>query len=437
MSETKKDKQLFTVARVFFLLIVIPLSLMAILIANGMYKLGDTARQRAVAGMDQKSQEEIKIRAINTADEVASFLNERKKDLLIATIIPATESAFKQFVNENRKSLWVKEGANIQQVPTLIYTEMSLIDPKGNEMIKIANGEIVPKAKLANVGVPAGTTYKSEDYFNKAKSLNRGEIYVSNVTGWYVNKAEFDKGKRFTGVIRFAAPVFGKEGFAGVLCLAVDVRHLEGITDHIVPTQAAPVFEADPSTGNYAFMVDSRGFIISHPADYHIAGLYPDGSAVPPLTEQNKDAEIKKGEEVLNLNLLGFMDPNLPSIAKDAAAGKDGMKTYKFAGRTKFVAYAPIKFYAANLPKPAGFGWIGMGIDVDKTNEFAAATAKKIQEESKSWITTITLIIIISVVLLFFIMALLARGITRSIEAEIPLESQEAIKHYDDEEDDK
>ena len=49
MSETKKDKQLFTVARVFFLLIVIPLSLMAILIANGMYKLGDTARERAVA----------------------------------------------------------------------------------------------------------------------------------------------------------------------------------------------------------------------------------------------------------------------------------------------------------------------------------------------------------------------------------------------------
>ena len=35
MPENKKDKQLFTVARVFFLLIVIPFSLMAILIANG------------------------------------------------------------------------------------------------------------------------------------------------------------------------------------------------------------------------------------------------------------------------------------------------------------------------------------------------------------------------------------------------------------------
>jgi len=67
MPDTKKDKQLFTVARVFFLLIVIPLSLMAILIANGIFKLGITAKERAVTVLDQKSQEEIKIRTVNTA----------------------------------------------------------------------------------------------------------------------------------------------------------------------------------------------------------------------------------------------------------------------------------------------------------------------------------------------------------------------------------
>jgi hypothetical protein len=44
MTEKKQDKQFFTVARVFFLLIVIPLSLMAILIANGIFKLGVTVK---------------------------------------------------------------------------------------------------------------------------------------------------------------------------------------------------------------------------------------------------------------------------------------------------------------------------------------------------------------------------------------------------------
>ena len=37
MAETKKDKQFFSIGWIFFLLIVIPLSLMAFLIANGIY----------------------------------------------------------------------------------------------------------------------------------------------------------------------------------------------------------------------------------------------------------------------------------------------------------------------------------------------------------------------------------------------------------------
>lgn len=436
MPDTKKDKQLFTVARVFFLLIVIPLSLMAILIANGIFKLGITAKERAVTVLDQKSQEEIKIRTINTADEVASFLSERKKDLLVATIIPATEAAFKQFVNENKRNIWVKSNDKIVQEPALLYTEMAFIDRNGNEQIKISNGQVVPKSKLVNVSTPANTTYKSEDYFNKAKALNKGDIYVSRVTGWYVNRQEFEQNKRFTGVIRFATPLFSKEGFSGVVVLALDYRHLAGFTDHIIPTQAQLVFEADASTGNYAYMVDNKGFMISHPNDYHIAGLYKDGRPVPPLTEKTAEEQIKKGEEVLNLNLLGFMDPNLPEVAKDAAAGNSGIKMYKFGGHTKFVAYAPIKFYTDEYPKPGGFGWVGMGVDVEKWNELAVATSQKIEKEAKAWSTTIILILIISVVILFLISALLARGISRSIAAEVPEDSQEVVDYYEDEEED-
>ena len=437
MPDTKKDKQLFTVARVFFLLIVIPLSLMAILIANGIFKLGITAKERAVTVLDQKSQEEIKIRTINTADEVASFLSERKKDLLVATIIPATEAAFKQFVNENKRNIWVKSNDKIVQEPALLYTEMALIDRNGNEQIKISNGQVVPKSKLVNVSNPANTLYKSEDYFNKAKALNKGDIYVGRVTGWYVNRQEFEQQKkRFTGVIRFATPLFSKEGFSGVVVLALDYRHLAGFTDHIIPTQAQLVFEADASTGNYAYMVDNKGFMISHPNDYHIAGLYKDGGPVPPLTEKTAEEQVKKGEEVLNLNLLGFMDPNLPEAAKDAAAGNSGIKMYKFGGHTKFVAYAPIKFYTDDYPKPGGFGWVGMGVDVEKWNELAVATSQKIEREAKAWSTTIILILIMSVIILFLISALLARGISRSIAAEVPEGSQEVVDYYEDEEED-
>src|SRR5512137_2808851 len=107
MSEAKKDKKSLPVAGVFFLLIVIPLSLMAFLIANGMFKLGVTIKERTVNVLDSKSQEDIKARAVNTANVVAGLLNECKKDLQVATIIPSTETVYKQFISENQKPLWV------------------------------------------------------------------------------------------------------------------------------------------------------------------------------------------------------------------------------------------------------------------------------------------------------------------------------------------
>ncbi|NLN60139.1 MAG: hypothetical protein GX147_05420 [Deltaproteobacteria bacterium] len=436
MSDTKKDKQFFTVARVFFLLIVIPLSLMAILIANGIFKLGVTVKEKAVTALDPKSQEGIKILATNVADEVAGFLMERKKDLLVATILPQSEQSYKQFVNENKKDVWTKVDGKIVKVSALMYPELSLIDKNGMERIKILNGEITEKDKLVNVANPANTTFKNEDYFTKAKSLNKGEVYVSSVTGLYVSRAEFDKGKRFDGVIRFATPVFDQNGFAGVLEFALSAKHLAEFTDHIIPTQAERVYESDTETGNYAYMVDNRGFVISHPSDYHIVGQGEDGTMVPPLEEKTAAALTGEGKEVLNLNLLGFMDPNLPEVAAEAARGQSGMKIYNFGGRTKFVAYAPIKFITKDYPQPGGFGWIGMGIDVDAYNAVALKAAQAIEKEAQSWTSTIIIIMIVSMVLLFFILYLLSRGITRSIASEVPSGSQGPGHYYSDEDDD-
>ena len=321
MSKTKKDKRSLNIGGVFFLLIVIPLSLMAFLIANGMFKLGVTINERTIKVLDNRVQEDIRARAVNTANEVASFLRECNKDLQVATIIPASEGVYKQFVSENKKPVWIKSNGKIQQVLIPLYKEMALIDKNGNEQIKIVDGQAAKK--LVNVSNPANTTYKTEDYFAKTKNLNKGEIYVSPVTGLYVDKAAFDKGQRFSGIVRFATPVFNQNGFAGIIVLSLDYRHLAEFTDHLIPTQAEKVFEADTSTGNYAYMVDHRGFVICHPTDYHIVGLNPDGKIVPTLTAENAAEMSKKGMEALNMFQLGFMDPNIFKITKEASQGKD------------------------------------------------------------------------------------------------------------------
>ncbi len=432
MAKTTTGKQFFTVARVFFLLIVIPLLLTSFLIANGIFQLGDTSKKGAAAVLDQKAQEEIMMRAAAVAENVAYFLQECEKDALVATILPATAEAYKEFMLKNRQALWVKRNDKIIKSSEPLYVEMALVDKAGKEVIKIADGQIVTESRLVNVSDPGNTTYKSEDYFSRTKALDKGDVYVSHVTGWYVNRADFEKGKRFKGIVRLATPLFDKRGFAGLITLALDVRQLAKFTDNIIPTEAGYVFEADSSTGNYAYMVDDKGGVISHPDDYHIAGLYQDGTPVPYLTGETLESMTKKGEAVLNLFLLEFMDPALPEVAKAASSGRSGGKVYKFGGRTKFVAYAPIPFYSVTYPEPAGFGWIGMGLDVDKFNEMALATSQKIEKEAHAWLTTIILILIIAVFILFLISALLSKGITRSIEAEVP---EGAVPHYYDDED--
>ena len=435
MSKTKKDKQFFGIGGVFFLLIVIPLSLMAFLIANGMFKLGVTIKERTVNVLDNKSQEDIRARAVNAANEVANFLMEINKDLQVATIIPSSESVYKQFVSENKKPVWIKRDGKIQQILIPLYKEMALIDKNGSEQIKIVDGQ--ETKKLVNVSNPANTEYKTEDYFAKTKNLNKGEYYVSPVEGYYVDKAAFEKGQRFSGIVRFATPVFNKDGFAGIITLALDYRHLAEFTDHLVPSQAEKVFETNASSGNYAYMVDHRGFVISHPSDFHIVGLNHDGTIVPTLSAQNAAELATKGAEALNMFQLGFLDPNIFKIAKEAAQGKSGVLMYKFGGYNKFVAYAPIKFYASNLPAPIGFGWIGLGLEVDKYNEAAMKVSQKIEKESKAWTATIIFILIASMIILFFIMLLLVRGISRSLQAEVPRGSEGSSYDDDDDDDDK
>jgi flagellar biosynthesis/type III secretory pathway M-ring protein FliF/YscJ len=88
------------------------------------------------------------------------------------------------------------------------------------------------------------------------------------------------------------------------------------------------------------------------------------------------------------------------------------------------------------MPEPAGFGWIGMGVEVEKYNEAATKVSKNIEKEAKAWTATVILIIIVSMVILFFIMVLLMRGIGRSIQAEIPEGSEGELAAFNDDDDD-
>lgn len=433
MPESIKASRVFTVARLFFLLVVIPLLLISSLIAFSIVRFGGISKTGTMTALDQSSQQELRLRATDLAQDIATFLSERQKDILVTSILPATAESYTAFLATKTQDLWVKTEAGIVQEQLPLYVEMALIDRNGNERIKISHGKIVAAPDLTNVSLTANTLYKTEDYFLKAQELDKGEVYFAPVTGWYVNKTEFEKGKRFEGIIRMATPLFDKQGFSGVIMLALDVRHLARFTDNIIPTESGYVIKADAATGNYAYLVDNRGFVVAHPNDYHIAGLYKDGTPVPALNAANAAEMKQKGEEVLNLK--DGLDPVLTEIAQEALAGKAGIKSYTDQGAPRLAVYAPVPFYTKTLPKPAGFGWVGMAVDIAQANAQAQAASEKIEKEGQVWLSTIILILVFAMVILFAIAAILARGINRSIESEVPPEAIRPSKApgYDDE----
>ncbi len=137
MPESIKGTRLLTVARLFFLLVVIPLLLIASLIAFSIFNIGGLSKTGTMNALDTKSQQELSVRATDLAENISNFLRERQRDVLTTTILPSTQETYKQFLDTKTYELWVKKDTGIVKEQLPLYVEMSLIDTKGNELIKI------------------------------------------------------------------------------------------------------------------------------------------------------------------------------------------------------------------------------------------------------------------------------------------------------------
>ncbi len=433
--EAKTSFSFASIAISFFILIVLPLTITGVIISKGVVKVGEEATQANLRILDDSQKLSIGGRAQNIADAVAQFLSDTEKDIRIASILPRDENSYTTFLRSNTRGVVKASNVGIVKIPVPVFREIAFLDKQGMEVLKVTNEGVVPREKLRDMSNPANGEYGSEDYFQKAKGMAPGEFYMGPVVGRHVNKAEFDGGKRFDGIIRMAAPVFDSQGFAGVVALALNEVHLSEFTDHIMPTEPGMVFgQVDPENMDYAFMVDREGFIIAHPSDYLVRGLDQNMQPVSVMDEQNYNQLSQTGEGAMNVLKMGFLDENLPKIHALAAEGKAGSLTYTIDDKRIFMAYAPIPFYGNGFTKPQGFGWIGMVVDIDKYHHLSQEKVKEIQQRVERWQKSSIVVVFVSLILLFAIALILARGLYRSIQS-ARRDEESRPRKYDDDED--
>lgn len=421
--------------------------------------IGERAIEDSVHALNLKSTEAIEVRTVELAASIAGFLYERDRDIRILSVLPPDTDTYREIYStcnkdvivdgpenptapgpaasdkgllwenpENRQSWRHRGPVDFKKESRPLYKEITFVDLNGKETIKIAGGVI--SDDLRDVSKPENTYCRAEEYFGHLPSLKKGEIYVSRVVGAYVKGwmqmtpegirvkpesayagKENPGGRKFDGIVRWAAPVYDRGKRIGYVTAALDHVHLREFTEHVVPTDQRFSALPDAGSGNYAFLWDDRDRNIAHPRHFFIIGFDPEtGMEVPGWLSQATYDEFEKSgmslyEFVERLpSFRGFTQTKKGSIEQMKAGcigldcrvldtapqcqgwhrgtedGGSGSFIILWSGLWKFTSYAAVPYFTGMYGRSGrGFGYVTIGANVPDFHREANATKRYIE----------------------------------------------------------
>jgi HAMP domain-containing protein len=408
---------------------LVPLALVSYTSFAAITDTGATAERTAKEELDAKSIEALEVRAEETAAQISAFLDSRAQDTRYAALLPTSPEAYLSFYRSRNGYLWFLRGSPEAPAPTQarrlvpVYREMAFVDSSGQETIRIVDGALLDQDQLRLVSDPANTTFLTETYFERARTLPRGEIDVSPVMAWYVAteaqpaKAQDAEASQFQyinyeAVIRFSAPVYDdQDQFAGVVVLSLDHRHVMEFSNHIQSAFGRVVWPSYTS-GNYAYLLDYEGWLIAHPDLTAVRGLEEDGSPMPTQTR----ATLEAGASLPFNMLQSDIKQQSVVIASAVLAGQKGHISAKTLLDTEKVdVYVPIPFAHGVYREGGVFGGLVISENVQNVERAGRISRDVIRQAAGRLRGNIAWIAGVSVVLLVTTAVLVSRSITYPI----------------------
>ena len=437
-------------------------------------EIADLSISDVIKSLDKKSQQIMEKESVALANNIADFLKNRDGDIIELSQRTMSQDILEKFYQSKKRAVHIDRHTHYDAVldtwnidippislpsaykPEILtdnqkefhkaihrtyatkeiplYKEVAFYTPDGQEIYKVSSIDRTPH----NISDPHQTYLHAEHYFERAKKLKKGEIYVSRVIGSYVpspiigsfTKANAQKGgipfqpekyayagienpvgKKFSGIIRYVTPVYHGNVLKGYLSMALDHTHIMNFTDYYDPLGTDILNIPDAGSGNYAFMWDNHFRCISHPRDYFIIGFdAKSGQEIPgwidetlvagfkeskesnlktylakqphflnqTLKKKPNMAQKKKGEVGLDCRYLNFA-PQCQGWSSLASDGGHGSFVIYWSGVWKLTTAAAIPYYTGDYNQSKmGFGFVTLGANIDKFHDTAIATSKKI-----------------------------------------------------------
>ena len=414
----------------FLIISLTPILLLSVYFFNTLTDVGADMAEKTTATVNRKIQDALELQAVLTAQSLNVFLQQCEQNLTQLKDMRPSAEEYLRFYRHNTREIWKrsakKQFPEEQHLVIPLYKEIAFIDASGMEKIKIINNRIAAPSELRNVSVPQQTTYKVETYFQQTIKLQPNEIYVGHLVGFHVSRQEqlgrasrvedAVGGKEYDGVIRFAAPVYKNGRLKGMVVLALDHRHLMEFTQHILPNQKMTTVFPSYMSGNYAFMFDDRGWIITHPKYWDIPGVDSSGRWIPAYTEQSSARAIELGNIPFNLDSAAFIHKNYPFVSRQVRSGLSGsVITKNVGGVTKIMAYAPVHYSKGEFKKTGVFGGITIGAELKKFQQPAFFIGNSILEALQLVRENLIAILIFVLILSVGFSWIISRGITNPI----------------------
>ncbi|BCS54249.1 PAS domain-containing sensor histidine kinase [Geobacter sp. SVR] len=415
---------------VTLLLSLLPLLVSSLILLSDLESVNARLSAEIAGTSDIQASESLQMRAQSVAESISDFLHQCENDLQFLSRTSLDQQNLLNFYEIRRGEIWERGPGNVptgtrRLIP--LYRSFAFIGPNGMERLVIRDGRFLAPSELHNVSRPAGTEFKCEDYFNRIRHLKQGEIYVSHLVGFHVSKQEqlagaasperASNGASYQGVIRFGSPLFDPSGsFIGMVVISLNHRHLMEFTQHIDPGRNFSTVFPSYQSGNYGFLFDDEGWIITHPKYWDIRGVDRNGRQVPPYTKASSKTDIDNGLIPFNLDQAGFVHPNYPQVAETIRKRKSGyVDITNVGGSKKIMAFAPILYGTGDFSKYGVFGGVTIGFQVDQFHDAARKGSRLINRELMDHRKLSGLIILITAILSGLSAWALSRGITRPL----------------------